>query len=405
MKNIFKTINRCDRCLKNVMLSAVLLSMLIVWQTGNVYAVQAKPPSISAKAAAVIDVESGRILYSKQGDTPMLIASITKIMTAIVAIENGRLSDRVKVSEQAYGKEGSSLYLKLGEEMTLEHLLYGMMLRSGNDAATAIAEHVGGSIEGFVHLMNEKAEQIGMTNSHFANPHGLDAQGHQASAIDMAKLAAYALHNHTFREIVSTQVKTAPNPNETWDYRWRNKNKMLQLYDGADGVKTGYTKAAGRTLVSSATRNGQQLAVVTLDAPSDWSDHMRLLDYGFENYPLRTIVEKGESLHNTDFVPIAAFRYPLTDEENDSLKLQMQGTEMDSLDYRLGIRGRLHILSEGKTIGVVDMVEKDDARLERSHSSFMRTDWQERQTLWETYSSALSKVWQACVGALFDFKN
>lgn len=390
-------------CLKNVFVSVVLFVMLLTFPTSQVHgAQQPQPPSISAKAAALIDVESGRLLYSKQGDTPMLIASITKIMTAIVAIEHGRLSDLVKVSDNAYGKEGSSLYLQQGEEMSLEHLLYGMMLRSGNDAATAIAEHVGGSVEGFVHLMNEKATQIGMTNSHFVNPHGLDAEGHQASANDMAKLTAYALHNPIFREIVSTSVKTAPNPNEKWDYRWRNKNKMLHLYEGADGVKTGYTKAAGRTLVSSATRNGQQLVVVTLNDPDDWSDHMRLLDFGFEHYPLQTVVEKGEPLSHTPFVPLSSFYYPLTDDENDLIKLQFHKVTTDSLDDRMGIRGSLHILVDGETVGVVDMVEPDDERLAQTSSSFVRTVWQEEKTLWDTYGSVMSEVWQACVDVLAD---
>ncbi|KPV55216.1 peptidase M15, partial [Paenibacillus sp. A3] len=214
--------------------------------------------STGAQAAALIDVASGRLLYSSRGDKPMRIASLTKIMTAIVAIEHGRLSDRAKVSKNAFGKEGSSIYLRLNEEMNLKDLLYGLMLRSGNDAAITIAEHVGGSVEGFAFLMNEKAKVVGMTNSSFKNPSGLDEQGHYSTANDMAKLTAYALKNPVFQEIVKTKVKKVPNPNESWDYSWVNKNKMLSLYDGADGVKTGYTKLAKRCLVSSATRGGQQ---------------------------------------------------------------------------------------------------------------------------------------------------
>lgn len=199
-------------------------------------------PSTHAESAALIDVTSGRILFSKEGDKQMRIASLTKIMTAIVAIENGKLDDKVKVSAAAFGKEGSSIYLKLGEEMSLENMLYGLMLRSGNDAATAIAEHVGGSEEGFVLMMNQKAEEIGLRGTHFMNPHGLDADGHYSTASDMARLTAYALQNPVFKRIVATEQKSAPNPNESWDYSWHNKNKMLRLYEGADGVKTGYTK-------------------------------------------------------------------------------------------------------------------------------------------------------------------
>ena len=202
---------------------------------------------LSAKAAAVIDVQSGRILYEKNAGKQMRIASLTKIMTAIVAIENGDLKEKVKVKPRAVGVEGSSIYLKPGEEIPLEHLLYGLMLRSGNDAAVAIAEHVGGSMEGFVYKMNEKAEYLGLENTHFRNPHGLDAPEHYSSAEDLARLTAYALKNPVFRKIVSTQVKTVPWPGEQWHRKWYNKNKMLRLYPGGDGVKTGFTKLSRRT--------------------------------------------------------------------------------------------------------------------------------------------------------------
>lgn len=334
----------------------------------------AHPPEVSARAAALIDVESGRILYSKNGDTPMLIASLTKIMTAIVAIEQGNLADMVKVSRRAYGKEGSSLYLRLGEEMTLENMLYGLMLRSGNDAAVAIAEHIGGTEEGFVFLMNRKAEELGLHNTQFRNPHGLDADGHFSTANDLAKLTAYALKHPVFREIVRTETKTAPNPNEPWDYRWRNKNKMLRLYEGADGVKTGYTRAAGRSLVSSATRNGQQLAAVTINAPNDWADHARLLDYGFQHFPLMTVLEKGEEVRDTGWVVSDAFRYPLSEEERERLEVRHRSLDPDSVDYRLGVRGKLSILLEGRAIGVVDMVEPDSPRLKWSTAAFRPTE-------------------------------
>lgn len=186
-----------------------LISTLVSFNVIPTESVGASPDAIgtNARAAALIDVESGRLLYSNNGDTPMRIASLTKIMTAIVAIEHGNLTDMVKTSKRAVGKEGSSIYLQLNEEMSLSNMLYGLMLRSGNDAATAIAEHVGGSEEGFVHLMNEKAIQIGLTNSHFMNPHGLDDDEHYSSANDLAKLSAYALKNEVFAEIVSTKEK------------------------------------------------------------------------------------------------------------------------------------------------------------------------------------------------------
>lgn len=190
----------------------------------------APPLSISAEAAALIDVASGRILYEKNGSKKMRIASLTKVMTAIVAIETAKPNDVVKVPNEAVGVEGSSIYLKRGEQLPLEELLYGLMLRSGNDAAVTIAHHVGGSIPGFVYQMNEKAALIGMTQTNFTNPHGLDDSNmHYSTAEDMVKLSAYALKNPTFRQIVSTKVKNISWEGENWDRRLQNKNKMLNL--------------------------------------------------------------------------------------------------------------------------------------------------------------------------------
>lgn len=305
-------------------------------------------PHTHAQAAALIDVTSGRILYDFHGEQELPIASLTKIMTAIVAIEHGNLKDSVKVGKNAFGKEGSSIYLQLGEEMTLENMLYGLMLRSGNDAATAIAEHVGGSEEGFVHLMNEKVKLLGLNHTRFQNPHGLDAKGHYSSANDLAKLTAYALHNKVFKEIVRTPVRKAPNPNDPWDYSWSNKNKMLRLYEGADGVKTGYTKTARRCLVSSATRGGQQLVAVTINDGDDWNDHRKMLDFGFENYPLKTLVEKGQTIEG-GYTAGTAFRYPITDDEAGEVRVRLQLKKPDSFGYT----GELLIMTKDKQVGTV----------------------------------------------------
>lgn len=350
------------------MLALLLSSSLL----SGPYTVQAAPSvSTHAEAAALIDVSSGRILYSTQGDKSMRIASLTKIMTAIVAIEHGKLSDQVTVSRNAAGKEGSSIYLKLGEEMSLQHLLYGMMLRSGNDAATAIAEHVGGSVEGFAYMMNEKARLIGMDRSSFKNPSGLDEEGHYSTANDMAKLTAYALRNPVFRDIVKTKVKKAPNPNESWDYTWLNKNKMLNLYDGADGVKTGYTKVAKRCLVSSATRNGQQLAVVTLNDPDDWSDHSRLLDYGFKNFPLLPLVNKGDEIQGTPYIAGSSFGYPALESEKNQFTSQVKLNDRASANYRLGEAGVLNYSMNGQLIGTVPLYMKGSPRLKLAdHGAF-----------------------------------
>lgn len=312
-------------------------------------------PSTNARAAALIDVESGRLLYSENGDTELPMASTTKIMTAIVAIESGKLHEMVKTSKRAFGKEGSSIYLRLGEEMKLEDMIYGLMLRSGNDAATAIAEHVGGSEEGFVHMMNEKAREIGLLHTSFRNPHGLDDKEHYTTANDLARLTAYALHNPLFRHIVKTKVKTAPNPNDAWDYKWMNKNKMLSLYEGADGVKTGYTKTALRCLVSSATRNGQQLAAVTLNDGSDWVDHSRMLDYGFEAYPSTTLFKRGQPVEGSSFVAMLDWSYPLSESEKEQISYKIIPYPPTSVEYKFGTPAKLEIYFKDERIGQVPL--------------------------------------------------
>ena len=208
----------------------------------SVFTFNAFAISTSAASAVLIEQESGRVLYTQNADEERLIASITKIMTAVVAIEHGDLRAEYTVTWDDMA-EGSSMYLAPGDVLTLEELLYGLMLSSGNDAALAVAHCVAGEVDAFVALMNEMAQRLAMSHSHFANPNGLDAEGHYASAADMARLTAYALENQVFRRIVSTASITIGERYLT------NHNKLLRLYDGCLGVKTGYTQAAGRTLV------------------------------------------------------------------------------------------------------------------------------------------------------------
>lgn len=343
------------RALCRATVGLLILSLLLLPQAAQTAQAAPVPPSIHAQAAAVIDVTSERLIFHVKGDEQLPIASLTKIMTAIVAIEHGKLSDIVKVGKNAYAKEGSSIYLHLGEEMSLENMLYGLMLRSGNDAASAIAEHVGGSEEGFVHLMNEKARMLGLANTQFQNPHGLDAKGHYSSANDLAKLTAYALKNPHFKEIVRTPDKTAPNPNDPWDYKWLNKNKMLRFYEGADGVKTGYTKIAKRCLVSSASRGGQQLVVVTLNDGDDWNDHRKLLDFGFANYPLATIIKEGQQVQG-GLMTGAAFQYALAPDEVGHVEKRLKLKESRTASF--GYRGEIAITLNEQLIGSVPLYEQ-----------------------------------------------
>ncbi len=224
----------------------------------------------------------------------MPMASTTKIMTALVALESGDIDRTVSVSPHAVGIEGSSIYLYPEEKLTLLDLLYAMMLESANDAAAAIAIEVGGSVEGFSRLMNQKAEELGLKDTHFTNPHGLDDPEHYTTARELAKIACEAYSNKKFREIVSTYKKTIP-LNQTEGVRLLvNHNKMLKRYDGAVGIKTGFTKKSGRCLVSAAEHGGASFIAVTLSASDDWNDHTKMLDLAYSLYESRTICEKGD---------------------------------------------------------------------------------------------------------------
>lgn len=245
--------------------------------------------STSAQSAVLIEQHSGRILYEQNANEERLIASITKIMTAVVAIKHGDLSAVYTVTAEDMA-EGSSMYLEVGDELTLEELLYGLMLVSGNDAALAVARCVSGSVEDFVALMNETATRLGMHDSSFANPNGLDAEGHYSTAHDMARLSAHAMENEIFRRIVSTVSITVG------ERYLQNHNKLLRICEGCIGIKTGYTKAAGRTLVSAAQRDGMTLICVTLKDSDDWNDHAMLFDYGFGAYRMETPVRVGQKL-------------------------------------------------------------------------------------------------------------
>ena len=281
--------------------------------------------ALSAQKAILVDADTGRVLYEDRADEQSLIASTTKIMTALVVCEQCNVLDRVRVPKEAVGVEGSSMYLKAGEVLTVQELLYGLMLHSGNDAATALAIYCGGTVEGFAQLMNDKAHRLGLASTHFANPHGLDAPDHYSTPRDLATLAAYAMKNPIFAQTVSTKTVSAGGRS------LRNHNKLLWQVEGADGVKTGYTRAAGRILVSSAQRQGRRLVAVTIDAPDDWRDHAQLLEEGFSRYHTVKVIEKGNVLAvvevaggtagTVELVAAEDLYYPLTDEEQPQIRI------------------------------------------------------------------------------------
>ena len=327
--------------------------------------------AVSAQKAIVMDGQTGRVYFEKDADSRSLIASTTKIMTALVVCRQCNVLDRVQIPKEAVGIEGSSMYLREGEILTVQELLYGLMLHSGNDAAVALAIYCGGTVEGFVAMMNDQAHRLGLENTHFENPHGLDSPEHYSTARDLAILAAYAMEDPIFAKTVSTKSIRAGQRS------LQNHNKLLWRLEGADGVKTGFTKAAGRILVSSATREGRRIVGVTINAPDDWNDHCALLEEGFSRYTVQTVVKAGDQIgtlevlggENSRVAVLAAedFSYSLAPEERPQLAIPGPG-----FVYAPAVEGAeagyAYVLLEGKAIGkvpvmygqTVEMVQEDE---------------------------------------------
>ena len=311
---------------------------------------------ISAQKAIVLDATTGRVLYEKRADEKCLIASTTKIMTALVVCEQCNVLDRIRIPKEAVGIEGSSMYLQEGEILTVQELLYGLMLSSGNDAAVALAIYCGGTVEGFAQLMNDKARMLQLENTHFVNPHGLDAPGHYSTARDLAVLGQYAMKNPIFANTVSAKSVTIG------QRTLANHNKLLWRVEGVDGIKTGFTKAAGRILVSSAMRNGRRLVAVTIDDGNDWQDHKTLLEQGFQRYSPTVLVQQGDILGTVflfggrdDRVCVVAaeeFSYCVAEGEQVEILLSSKG-----FDYAPVVEGanagHAYICLDGKVVGKI----------------------------------------------------
>lgn len=327
--------------------------------------------NVSAQYACVIDGITGRVLFEKNAYEKHSMASTTKIMTALIALENGNKDDIVTVSKNAAGTEGSSIYLKQGEKITLCDLLYGLMLSSGNDAAIAIAEHVGGSVENFADMMTKKAKEIGAKNTSFKNPNGLDEDGHYTTAYDLALITRTALANETFREIVSTKTKNISNGEESYMRTLTNHNKLLRLYPGCIGVKTGFTKKTGRCLVSAAEKDNSMLIAVTLNAPDDWNDHTNMLNYGFENSKAEPLIIKDMVMKTLPVKDGETDRLSLVAADNIFLNLGNDGLQKLSLDYKIPSNvtapikkgtqlGSVTVGYEGKNIKEIPLVAAAD---------------------------------------------
>ena len=344
------------------------LPLLLV--LAGLLALPARAVSTSAASAILVDGASGRVLYSQDADVERPIASITKLMTALVAVEAcPDLSETVTIRPEWTGAEGSSMYLRAGEELTLEELLYGLLLASGNDAAVAIAGACAGEVDTFVAWMNDKAAELGMEHTHFENPNGLDAEGHHSTAADMARLAQAVLEHEELAEIVSAKSFSGAGRTLT------NHNKLLWRYEGCVGLKTGYTDTAGRTLVSAAERDGQRLIAVTLNDRDDWADHAALFDYGFTDWPssmlalagrtFRTLPVTGSLTRFVDVYTASDVFYPLA--EGERVKVRVDLPEQAEAPVEAGtIAGKLTFTLDGETVGETYLLYAADVRDDRA---------------------------------------
>lgn len=347
----------------------LLLFMLVVFidNTVTVNAVD-----VSANSAVVIDCASKRVLYEKDAYTKRGMASTTKIMTALIAIENADFNEKVSVSSFAASTEGSSIWLSPGENISVGDLLYGLMLSSGNDAATALAEHIAGSMEAFTLLMNRRAAAVGAQNTNFTNPHGLPDDNHYTTAYDLALISAEAMHNDAFREIVKTQNKTISWEDSEWDRSLSNHNKLLKMYEYSTGIKTGYTKKDGRCLVSSSEKDNVRLIIVTLSAPDDWNDHINLSEYCFSQYNPYTICKQGDSAGVLVSKTKDAEDIKLTYKENYITALREE--ELENITKKISfstnfpvkkgdVVGECGIYYNDCKIGAVDLISANDSEI------------------------------------------
>lgn len=319
------------------------------------------------------------LLIDKNADKRHPMASTTKIMTALVAIENCNLQEEVIIPREATGIEGSSVYLREGEHQTVENLLYAVMLASANDAATALALHVAGSIEAFAERMNERAAEMGLKNTHFTNPHGLNDPEHYTTAAELARITAGAMENETFRKIVSTKQKVIRTANGTEARTLSNHNRLLRSYEDCIGVKTGFTKISGRCLVSAAERDGMLLIAVTLDAPNDWNDHSRMLDFGFSCYEGRILDDcVGLSLEvpvicgEKESVSISARSSPTVIVPKGSSEIEV-AFEINRFAVapigRGDVLGVIRYTQDGKTLSLIPLLADESVRAIPTHEN------------------------------------
>ena len=375
--------------MKKRLLSVILAAFAIISTAASAFSApvyaESEDLTMSAVSAVLINADTGTIVYEKNAFEQRAMASTTKIMTALLTAEAGDLDKRFTVDSYAIKVEGTSMGLKQGDIVTRRALIYGMLLPSGNDAANAAAVSISGSIPAFAELMNRKAAELGLENTHFANPSGLDAQGHYTTAYDLARLAAAAMENTVFAEICrcsDAQVEFGNPPYLRW---LSNSNKMLWQYEGCIGVKTGFTDNARRCLVTAAERNGVRLICVTLNAPNDWSDHRKMLDYGFEQVKATEIV-----LPNPVSVPvIGGYEQEVTLVLQETVKLSLSEQESKAVTVELYTEpflyagftagskaGSARIYLDGEPVREVELVTSYGVQAQEQELGFWQKLWQ-----------------------------
>lgn len=340
--------------------------------------------AISASSAIAMDLDTGRVLYGYNTNEQKLIASTTKIMTALIAIEKGNLDDEIEVTDIIYKAYGSAIYIEVGEKLTLRDLLYGLIMRSGNDAALVIANYISGSTEEFVYLMNEYANNLGIKNTIFYNPHGLEesnGNANKSTTFDMAKLTKYAMENNEFREIFKTKKHTVKTNYKT--YVWHNKNKLLSL-DYITGGKTGFTELARRTLVTTGSKDNMNLVVVTLNDPNDWSDHKTLYENIFKNY-------QSLELLNKDTFKIDTKDYYEEDKLFIKNNYNMTLTKEEYKNIKLNINiWKLNDYVDDMQVGVVEVI-LDDIIYHKEPIYVMKKEVKKEKSFWQKFRSWLFK--------------
>lgn len=343
-----------------------------------------KAISTSATSSILMEIDTHRILYSNNIHNKRSVASISKIMTAILAIESGKLDDKVTIGDEINKAYGSGIYIKKGEILTLRDLVYGLMLRSGNDAALAIANYVSKDTDSFVKLMNEKAKKIGMTNTEFNNPSGLDEEeGNYSTAYDMAILMSYAYKNEEFKKITGTKKYSLKTNKNT--YIWHNKNKLLNSYKYTTGGKTGYTKIAKRTLVTTASKNNMDLVVVTLNDGNDWEDHKNLFEYGFNNYKNYQILDKNnfkveeDNFYKKNKLYIKNdYRYPIQNGEEQNILVKIELKKIRKIKNNMNVGKAIIYLGDKKI---------------HEEKIYIKIKEEKKLSFWQKFKNWLGNLW------------